>query len=158
MEDKSIKTEKGNSRAIHYATGVVLALLGLTFIVYTLSQNYATDSKMIPLFLSGLTVLISIIYLFAVRKGSYEGEVSDFSSASRVLWLIVTLAVYVLGNYFIGYYISTAIFLAYVMWSLGYRNKKVIIGVSVILPVLIYIFFERLFTLKIPHGILFEMF
>lgn len=41
------------------------------------------------------------------------------------------------------------------MWFLGQRNKKIILLISVITPLVIYVFFTLLLGMRVPEGVLF---
>ena len=58
--------------------------------------------------------------------------------------------------YIIGYYISSALFLALVMWILGSRKKLELILVPVGWVAFSYVVFARLLHVRLPVGIVFS--
>jgi hypothetical protein len=54
-----------------------------------------------------------------------------------------------------GFYISTLLYLPAGMLYLGQRSWKVIAGVTVGLPLIVFIFFDLILGMQMPVGILF---
>lgn len=150
------ENERLLSRRVNILSAVFLSALGLFFLVYTLISDYQPDSKAIPIVLSLITIFASATLVIATIKGKFDNEQYDFSKTKSVLWFAITLIIYVILVYFIGYYIATFLFCSYTMWATGYRKIKTILIISIVLPILVYFFFETLFSLRIPHGMIFD--
>ena len=104
-----------------------------------------------------LAVLLSTVFLITIltgRKKKEEKEIS-FAGTGRAAAMCGILILYILANYLTGFYISTLIYLPVGMLYLGQRNWKVIAGVTVGLPLIIYVFFDLILKMQMPTGVLF---
>ena len=70
--------------------------------------------------------------------------------------MCVILLLYIAATTLTGFYLSTPLYLALSMWVLGQRNKKIIIVVSAMTPLVIYLFFTLLLGMRVPEGVLFS--
>lgn len=68
---------------------------------------------------------------------------------------VVLLIVYLAMISYLGMVVSSGIAIAAMTLLLGYRNKPVIAVSAVAFPVLIYLLFEKLLKILLPHGVLF---
>ena len=139
-----------------YLSVVLLYIWALVFIIDAKLNIADSQSKIFPYFVGGLAIVVATIILLKSIKGKERDEDYDFSGSFKVAKFSLVLIAYVIAIMFLGYYISTAIFLFTGMWMLGQRNIKVMIAVSIATPLIIYLFFDLALQLQIPTGILFN--
>jgi len=80
----------------------------------------------------------------------------DFSGNLSALVMAVLLFVYTVTIAAIGFYLATPLYLFISMWVLGQKNIKLIFTVSLLTPLVVYVFFDFLLKLQIPKGFLFS--
>ena len=116
---------------------------------------------MSPSFLpSVLGVAIMIVGLAMIgqsfRKNS-EKESLDFSRSGsfRVGLAAVLLIAYTLLFPRLGFVLTSAIFIAVFTYLFGLRSWWKIVLTMVLVPVAVWLFFEKLFRIPLPHGLVF---
>jgi len=80
----------------------------------------------------------------------------NFSGTLSALFMAFVLLVYTVAIATIGFYLATPLYLFISMWTLGQRNTKLIFAVSLLTPLVVYLFFDLLLKLQIPKGIFFS--
>ena len=118
-----------------------------------------SGSRMFPQIMCGLSVLLATLFLISCLRGKDVKEGDDpisFAGTGRAAVMGAILGGYILLNYLTGFYISTVIFLPIGMLYLGQRNWKVIVAISIALPLIIFLFFDLLLGMMMPTGILFQ--
>ncbi|PQO24132.1 hypothetical protein C2I36_04275 [Rhodobacteraceae bacterium WD3A24] len=120
--------------------------------------DFPAAGDIFPKFISAAIVFISILLFmrsFSV-KSVYESRSIrlDISEEFRPILLTVTMIVYVLVIFVLGYYTTTLLFLCLLSLMVGTRNLKAIaIAAGVTLP-LLYAFFELFLGAQMPSGLL----
>ena len=152
-------------KKLHRYTGQLLVLaavfwVGLLFYFITYSfpvprfASVATTGATIPRFWFYVLIPVTMLAFIPMLKGE---EVPDprWGNARRVGIVFGTLALSLVSFRYIGYYISSAIFLVVVMWVLDSRSKIELIAVPVGWVVFSHFFFARLLYVRLPIGTLF---
>lgn len=152
-------------KKLHPYTGQILVLLGILwvgilffFITFAFRvprfANVVTTGATIPRFWFYVLIPVSLLAFIPMLKGE---EIPDehSGSLSRVGLVFAVLVVSLLLFQFIGYYISSALFLVAVMWLLDSRSKIDLIVVPVGWVIFSYFFFYRLLYVRLPIGSLF---
>ena len=112
------------------------------------------SSRMFPQVMCGLAALLATIFLISTLRGKSK-EAASFAGTGRAAVMCGILILYILANYLTGFYISTLMYLPVGMLYLGQRNWKVIAGVTVGLPLIIYVFFDLILHMQMPTALLF---
>jgi putative tricarboxylic transport membrane protein len=141
--------------------GIVSGFIGVVIFVLTKTFPASATGGMIagPAFFPHvLAVLFFIIAAVEIIKGSVErneetGKVETYS-VKKIL-MIVGLFVFYIGLFdILGFYFTTAIFLLLIQRMLGLDLKHNVIA-TVIIIVVIYLVFYRLFSVCLPGCIFF---
>ena len=115
------------------------------------SQTYP---RFTILLLFGLTTLYLVQMIVAAKKHGVESGVDkvfkDFQPAQFFVCLAATI-LYLVGIYFVGFYISTVLFMAVVLLYLRVPPLAAAITVVVIVA-LIYFAFQKFLGVKLPVG------
>lgn len=142
---------------------IVFSIVTLAYIIPTQIQTSKTYSQeMSPRFFPDLMMwillILSILLILTKRKiPSSEDDVKPirrkelFQVGGTVI--IMGLSVFLIET--LGYFVCTTGALAGLMLYLGSRNWKVLIIAAVLLPIFIYLLFEKGLNLELPRGILF---
>ena len=138
---------------------VLLGMLYLSGVFFLLSLWFrpprlgGVPSTVIPrIWIVGIVVVVS--YLFFRIKMKVEVHDPTSGDLRRVLQFTISVIIYLIAIVYLGYYISSFLYLAYGMWSLSYRRWPVILGVTVGWVAASYIVFYRLLYVTLPRGIL----
>ena len=147
-------------------TGQILVLvaifwIGLLFYFITFSfrvprfASVATTGATVPRFWFYVLIPISLLALIPILKSQ---EIPDEKPGNvwRVGIVFGTLVLSLVSFRYIGYYLSSAIFLVVVMWVLDSRSKTDLIAIPVGWVIFSYFFFYRLLYVRLPIGTLFS--
>ncbi len=148
--------------------GIVLILIGSTILLLIPSQIDSVSGitvRVTPSFLPavlGFSLMLVGLGLFiqSFRKKDKQqtGENAQvFSSNSflRVLLAAVLLIVYTLLFPRFGFLVTSALFVGIFIYLFGYRSILKISLSMILVPVGVWLFFEKLFHIPLPHGLLF---
>ncbi|MEL7623683.1 MAG: tripartite tricarboxylate transporter TctB family protein [Clostridiales bacterium] len=135
----------------------IYAWAGIFFVSSLSIKN--PGSRMFPQIICSLAILLSTIFLIStirhMRKTKEGEEKPSFAGSGRAAIMCAFLILYILANYLTGFYISTLLYLPAAMLYLGQRNWKAVIGVTVGLPLIVYVFFDLLLKMQMPTALLF---
>lgn len=142
---------------------VAVVLLGLALLVGFESMKLGSGwvegtGPAAGFFPFGIAVLLGVASVFniigAVRDKDPEAD-EDFvtlTGLSRIMFVLLPLAVYILAIEFLGIYVSSALFIAGFMIAFG-RNgviKSALVGLAV--SVSLFFMFEKWFLVPLPKG------
>lgn len=100
-------------------------------------------------------ILLTIILLCGVSL-IYQGKKRKTKEAlpsfkwKALIPIVVALLLYVVLMEYIGFIISTALFLLTSMWLFGEHRVKVLIPVALIATVIVYVLFTQAFMIVLP--------
>ena len=138
-------------------SSVFLYIIAFVFLFLTHSLKNS-GSRVFPYIVCILTIILSTALLWKTARNGRRGngDAFDFSGTLSALSMCVILLLYIAATTLTGFYLSTPLYLALSMWVLGQRNKKIIIVVSAMTPLVIYLFFTLLLGMRVPEGVLFS--
>ncbi|MGD9042927.1 MAG: tripartite tricarboxylate transporter TctB family protein [Desulfobacterales bacterium] len=153
---------RGMKKANIIASIVIVCFTG--FYAYLTSQLPARNlpntlgSAFMPWLLATLLFCLAVCLLItnAVR-GTREDSNANISlkEGFSVIFLALFVYVYVKAIQAFGFIVVTPFFLAALMWISGARKWKEIVLLSIASTLGIYIFFQKIFKVILPHGTLF---
>jgi putative tricarboxylic transport membrane protein len=105
-------------------------------------------------FYVGLAILISsaVNLVSAVVETKPDVVFADWGQLRSVLSVVIPTAIYVGAMPYLGIYVTSAVLLGVFMKWLGRYSWVTIIAVSIGVPLLIYMTFERWFLVPLPKG------
>jgi hypothetical protein len=132
--------------------------LALAFGIVTLNfPNRGDDVG--PGVVPGLWLIAILIFsgllLFKALLGTEEQD-PPWGHLKKVIFFIVMTILYIIVMQYIGYYLSTIIYLILGMYYLSYRNWVVMISITAGWVVFSYFAFYRLLYVPLPQGMLIE--
>ncbi|WP_138159901.1 tripartite tricarboxylate transporter TctB family protein [Peptoniphilus catoniae] len=162
MESKEIKNENREVKSEEKRTGfnynfisvAILYIWALAFIFET-GKIEEPDSRIFPYAVSAFAIFLATILLLSSIFGKRRYEEFDFSGTGKAVKYGIILVGYVILVALFGFYIATPIYMMVGMYSLGQRKIPLMVAVSVITPVIVYVFFQVLLKLQIPKGMFF---
>jgi len=104
-----------------------------------------------------LFLLSAILFLGAAFNKAREHFDPGISlrEGAGVLFLTIFVYFYVQAMSLFGFILTTPFFLAVLMLMTGSRKWKEIVAISVVSPLCIYLFFQKIFKVILPGGSLF---
>lgn len=133
--------------------------------IFTISPEGSDgiSGQTFPFIITFILLSISIIFIYSTIKNLntipkdervYIKSVQNYE-AIRIIKFILSLVLYVFCFIYIGFIISTAIFLAYMMYFMHAPNKKIAGAIVVIAPLILWYFFTKLMEVSFPAALLF---
>jgi putative tricarboxylic transport membrane protein len=144
-------------RAADIATASILMLLGVVVLVEAIRLGFrwgpdGPQSGFFPFWLAVVVIAHSAaILVLAVRKRSGEPFATreQLRSVLTVAW---PAAAMVLLTQFIGLYVAAVLYLASYMRLVGRHSWVTTIGLSLAIPLLTFLLFEKWFLVPLPKG------
>lgn len=152
-------------RRAELVTAFVLILVSLTF-MYKSTDGLAIGwvrgagpgSGVWPFWLSTIMLLSCIATFVRAWRGRTPQSRSDDLFMDRITVQIVGITVLalfllLLGTHYIGLYFSLFGFLFFYLKVLGRHSYATSIGLTIAIPVAVFLFFEYLLVIPLPKGI-----
>ena len=100
----------------------------------------------------GIAGVLQLLFSFKIDS---DQKIIFAKNPKKFLTLVVALILYVWIMRYIGFIISTLIFLPVTMWFMGYKKivKSIIISIGITL--FVYILFVRIFEIQLPEATIF---
>ena len=160
-----------NRRTSGLIVGLVCAVVGIAVLLLvpvqisgeslaaiTNVQSPAFFPILNAVFLTGCGLVLIFRRSASIRDSGDSGDSGDDGAARHPGTLIATVAligVYLVLVRYVGMVVSSAIAIAAMSVLFGYRNKAVIAVSTVVVPLLIYLLFEKVLRILLPHGAVF---
>lgn len=144
-------------------TSVFLMLVGVFFILIT--QTYSEpEAGTFPILFAVLLIITCIPILKSgidKSRSSCSTEEKDterdgipFDELKQALSCFGILLLYTICIYYVGFFVSTAVFLIGTMWLLKVRSILVLIFVPAFLEAAIYFIMVQMLFVRLPQGFL----
>ena len=139
---------------------LVIIVIGLLFLGE--ARNYPADTARFPAFFAiVMLVLTSVVLVSAIIKSikmtaqSEDAEEAiNGNNAKSPLMCALAIGAYALAISYIGFYVSTIIFVIVFMYLQGYRDIKKAIIIAIIGDIAFYAIFQLVLGVYLPKGIL----
>lgn len=152
-----------NDKIINYIT----LFTGLVFMVltFTISEPVSKGDigpriwpQLLAVFIIGLSIFNILIYKKNSKNSAQESYKEDTNNDSiaypKNLWISITLlALYTFLINYIGFVVSTTLFVLVNMYVMGLKNKRNLIIISVIIVVALVVVFPKLLGVPLPRGV-----
>ena len=144
-----------------FREGLVILLLGIALGVYSLYQFYTAAVKtswimspyLFPLLLSAFTVLVSLSLLLEavheLRAAAKEDGKGKMNLKNVAVVMLLCIAYAVLLPH-LGFIFASMLFLAALIWFLGEQKIWLLAAISVVMPLLLYVIFGVLLSVRLP--------
>jgi hypothetical protein len=116
------------------------------------------SSAFIPM-ISGISMVIvgaalAVTAVFGKEKGKAGGGLAG-SELLRVLFSVLLLLAYTVLFPVVGFMTASVVFIGVFAYLFGQRSPVKLLAVMVIMPTLVWVLFEIIFVIPLPHGLLF---
>lgn len=134
-----------------------LSVTAISALLTVQAFRYPAESSHFPRFLCVLMVLFSLISLSRALKDKEQKreEVTFASTIKLPLIVFLTAIAYIFGIAYVGYFVSTAVYMIFMMLLFGERRIVPIGAAIAVFIIVIYALFVHFLGLRLPEGILF---
>jgi putative tricarboxylic transport membrane protein len=104
----------------------------------------------------GIVVCTFFITLRGIRTYKKEGPGKRLiaeGGLTQILWVLAPAAGMVLLTELIGLHLSTVLYLAFYMGWVGKMHWGKVILLSILVPLVVYVLFDRIFLIPLPEGL-----
>ena len=157
---------KERSRTRDFYLGLIFLAFALTLLIW-LTPTYVSGPlaqshlkvrpSTFPNLISYVLVLLSVFLIYNSPKTSKDAtRIEDKRFSWFMVLCIVLLFAYYVGVRIIGMLPASIVILFVLIRIYGFRSWFLSILIALIMPILLFVFFEKLAQVPIPRGILFE--
>lgn len=134
-----------------------LGILATSLLLTLQSFRYPAESSHFPRFLCLLMTLFSVLLLARSAKRAADGEKGEgFSKGAKIPAMVFSAtAAYVFAVNYVGYFVSTVVFMFLAMFLFGERRILPMAGATAVFLGVVYALFVSFLGLRLPEGILF---
>lgn len=130
--------------------GIILAIVFLAAILlipYGIDEtnNTGDSSRLFPYIIFGTCLALSIAFIFTEKEKKYQIDLSVYK-------VLITFALYYVALIYLGFIISTALFVVGSSRIWRIKRIKLVIVLAVIVPVVFYVIFTVLMKIELPQG------
>ena len=136
-----------------FEIGFLVLIAAFSALFLHISFDYSVISRLIPVMACTATLALVAVRLVQVFMAKEEGKPVKISP-KVVLFALVLFIGYLGGTYLIGFTISTALFVALVMWFSDYRRPLLILCITGGYVALMYFLFVRVFSVSLPESLI----
>lgn len=136
-----------------FVAGIFMAILGVVgFLASGTIQNQAVTKMSGAFFPQVCFAVIFLGGLSLVLQAKRRSEKAAFPTfrVDKLAEIIAALIVYVFLMKYVGFLISSALFLVGAMWLFGERELKVIIPTAIVTAAVVYVLFTYAFMIVLP--------
>lgn len=162
-----MNTTSGANRKKQVNLLFTIAIIFVFAMVLVMSFSLSETAGSVPRLISIIGIVLSVISLledYKKKDGSKEGnkegnnDASDDNQGVPFVKCFAFIIAYLVAMIVLGFLVSTMLMLFAMTILMSYKNYKVSISFSVIATVILYFSFKYLFYVRLPIGILFELF
>ena len=105
-----------------------------------------------PFYVGLALVISSVVNLWNAFRETDAGVFAEWSQLRQVMAVVIPTTIYVAAIPLAGMYVASALYLLY---TLRVQSKLTILRslvIAVVATVILYVVFERLFEVSLPHG------
>jgi putative tricarboxylic transport membrane protein len=115
------------------------------------------ESGFFPFYLGAGTIVCSLLVLLNVlkeyKKGTAGQRLMPEGALTPILWVLIPATLMIVISEFVGLHIAAALYLAFYMRAVGKIGWVTTILVSLLVPMSLYIAFDKLFLVPLPQGL-----
>ncbi|MCM3760284.1 tripartite tricarboxylate transporter TctB family protein [Alkalihalobacillus oceani] len=151
-----------NQVMIPILLNLFILLLSLLFLILAIT-GLSPESASAPILVCSLTIIVAALAIVedyrkknkpvTVEEG--EGVAEEAEESQKPMWFILALTlVYYLLIMYIGFFVSTVLFLLVIPYVYKFRNWKLIIISTISMLIIYWVGFSWLMNVRFPSGLL----
>jgi hypothetical protein len=143
---------------VEIGVAVGTALFGLIVVVGSLQVGIGWGQEgpkagFLPFYFGLIILLGSGINLWnIIREADYKALFAEWGQLYSVLMVVVPTAVYVIAIPYIGIYVASVFLIGFFMRWIGSYGWAKVATLSILVPLISFIVFERWFLVALPKG------
>jgi hypothetical protein len=156
-----------SDKMVNYITlAVCIIFMAMTFTISDPVSRGDIGPKAWPRLLAGLMIVLSIFNIIITIKNSNKNNVEGSQQENKDesednvlvypqnLWIsLLSLSIYAFAINYLGFVVSTSLFVITNMYIMGLKNKKNLVIISVFIVAMLVIIFPILLRVPLPRGI-----
>jgi hypothetical protein len=115
------------------------------------------ESGFFPFYMGlGIVICTFFIVLRAIKIYRKEGTGKPLvpkGGTTQILWVLIPAVGVVLLTELLGLHLATVLYLAFYMGVVGRIHWSKVILLSLLVPLVIYVLFDRIFLIPLPEGV-----
>ena len=144
-------------RGVEIGVALFVLALGMITMIGSLQVGIGwgaegPKSGFFPFWIGLLVVLASVVNFVRALAISPAKLFAEWSQLAEVRKVVIPMAIFVAAVPWLGIYLSSALLIAGFMRWLGRYGWPLTLCISVALPILTYVTFERWFLVPLPKG------
>jgi hypothetical protein len=158
MSSSSPSDRPVGTRGFEVAVAVLLQVIAVMVIIDSIrvGTDWADDGPKAGYFPFYIGLLLfaaaTWVLINALRGGKSDSSFATREELARVVTMFIPMLVYVAGIALLGIYVSSALLIAFFMIRHGRYRWPLTAAVSLGVPVLLFLVFERWFLVPLPKG------
>ena len=136
---------------------IALVLLAGEIKLWIDSADAPPQAQLYPRILVGCAAVLTLAMFFRAFRGAGAKTATPFALNRQVVVLMLITLAYIIGINYLGYLLATVAFGILAMAYLGMRDKKILIGVPILVAVALYLMFTEVLFVVLPSGTLLEL-
>jgi putative tricarboxylic transport membrane protein len=115
------------------------------------------ESGFFPFYMGlGIVICTFFIVLRAIKIYKKEGTGKPLipeGGTTQILWVLIPAVGVVLLTELLGLHLATVLYLAFYMGWVGKMHWSKVVVLSILVPMVIYILFDKIFLIPLPEGV-----
>ncbi len=141
---------------------LLLMSIGIIVIVDSVRLGFkwgmnGPESGFFPFYLGAGTIVCAILVLRKVavqfKKEGAGKRLMPPGALNSILWVLVPATVMIAMTELVGLHIAAALYMAFYMRAVGKIRWTTTILISILVPLSLYIAFDKLFLVPLPQGL-----
>jgi putative tricarboxylic transport membrane protein len=139
--------------ALFLLAGCAVVIFDSSRIGFSWREGEGPAPGYFPFYVAVILGVASLVNLVGALRGRGAGEIFVSSRPfGRVLAVLIPSIVYVGLIEYLGIYVASAIFILAFMVVIGRESPLRALGVSILVPVALFLMFEKWFLVPLPKG------
>jgi putative tricarboxylic transport membrane protein len=149
-------------RKANVAIALLLAAVAILVIVDAVRLGFrwnasGPESGFFPFWLGAILLVCAAVELHAVfsehRRHEAARRLMPPGAWKPIAWVLAPAAAMVLATELVGLHLAAALYLAFYMRAVGKIRWSTTVAVTVLVPAVLYVAFDRLFLVPMPQGL-----
>ena len=149
-------------RKADIVVSVMFLSLGIIMMVDSVRLGFkwgmnGPESGFFPFYLAVGLIICSLLVLRKVsaeyKKGVTDKLLMPEGALKSILWVVIPATVMIVITEFVGLHIAAGVYLAFYMRAVGKIGWGTTLIVSILVPVSLYITFDKFFLVPLPQGL-----
>jgi len=144
---------------------VALGFMLLCFYFLYLTRGFSEISARFPRVVLVAIIVLCVLFVLLERiKAFFASKRLDHPAKRKLkknaftqehVMVLGAIALYLIMTTRLGYYLASILYLIFTTFYLGFRQRRILLGLAFGLTLFVFLFFQLLLGLRLPSGVLF---